>query len=124
MSPELALQTIVFGEISTALPSVPSGAQPPANRPLPYIQFGQTSTEDHEAGHVVTIELHYWSSAEGPHEVKEHADAVRDALHGTSKTGNGWRFSCIRELSNDVLLDVDDETWHCVQRMRAIAVLE
>lgn len=121
MSPELALQTVVFAEIQTALPAVTCASHMPGDQVLPYIQIGQSETEDHVGGFDLTLFIHYWSSAEGPHEAKEHMQAVRSRLHGNQFTGNGWSFYVVRETFSDVILDVDEETWHGVQRIRALA---
>jgi hypothetical protein len=124
MSPELAFQTVVYERVTAALPSVPNGTTPPGNQVLPYVQFGNTDTEDHEIGHDITIYVHHWAGGRSPHIVKENMHAVRNELHGTIYTNNGWRFSCIRETFADVLLDEDEQTWHGIQRFRALASLE
>lgn len=121
MSPELAFQTVIFAEVAAALPLVPAGAHPPHDAPLPYIQFGTSDTEDDPGGHRVTMSVHFWSNTEGPHEATEMRHAVRTRLHGQSFTSNGWRFTCIRETFGDVIIDIDDETWHGIARFRAFA---
>lgn len=122
MSPDLAFQTIVATQIAAVLPGIVSGAQPPANGPLPYIQFGQSEvTDDFVLGHSLILEVHTWSAAEGPHEVKQFQGAIRDALHDHNFTQDEWLFTCVREDQARTFLDVDGETWHGVQRFRTLA---
>ena len=123
-SPDLTLQEVFAIEIAAALPGVESGAHPPKDGPLPYIQFGQSEVGDNFVpGHELFFDVHVWSNAEGPHEVKNFQSAIRLAIHDRSYERNGWRFTCVREHNARTILDVDDETWHGVQRFRALAGL-
>jgi hypothetical protein len=123
-SADLTLQEVFAIAIGAALPSVPSGSHPPADRPLPYIQFGQSEVVDEfPPGHELFIDVHVWSKAEGPHQVKEYQDGIRTALHDQAFSRGDWRFTCVRENNARTFLDVDNETWHGVQRFRALAGL-
>jgi hypothetical protein len=121
-SVELALQKIFFREIGTALPTVTASTQPVHTQPLPYIQFGQTDVVDFPAGHELTAEIHTWEKAMGPDGLKTKMQAIRDALHGKANTiQDGWSFTALREVSGDVIIDEDGETWHGIQRFRCFA---
>lgn len=118
-SPELAFQTLVFGEIGTVLPGVNAGSNPVFNQTLPYVQFGQVEARDQETGHELLIEVHVWSEVEGPHQCHEYMHAIRERLHARAFQDATWHFNCVREVFHDVLLDEDEKTWHGVQRFRA-----
>lgn len=121
-SPDLAFQTVLAEEIATAVPGVEAGSHPAQNQAMPYIQFGESEVSDtFVLGHEILMLVHVWSNKEGPHEVKTHQHAIREALHEHSFEKSGWTFSCIREDFAETLFDPEAETWHGVQRFRALA---
>lgn len=120
-SPDLAFQKLLGAQIAAAVPTVVVDAAPVFGRALPYIQIGESDIEEWEVGHSITSMVHVWSEAEGPHIVKQHQHSIREALHGTTFTQDGWQLTCIREQYADVIQDPDKKTWHGVQRFRALA---
>lgn len=121
-SPDLSFQEVVASETLAALPTTRTGAQPPADGTLPYVQFGQSEVSDTFAiGHELILEVHTWSKLEGPHEIKTMQHAIREALHGMNFEKNEWLFTCVREDTARSFLDVGGETWHGIQRFRAQA---
>lgn len=122
-APENALQTVIYTQASAALPGVSVDVHPPHDRALPYVQLGVSVTAERPDGWQVTMDVHTWSSKEGPHEVQSMQHAVRDAVHAQSYTQGDWRLYCVREVSSLVILDVDGETWHGIQQIQAFAEL-
>lgn len=119
---DLTFQEVINLEIKNALPLVRRGAMPPADGAFPYIQFGQSTVDDNYApGKSVTIEIHTWSTAEGSHEVKNLQEQIRALLEKCSHDRGGFHFVAIRQQTAQVFLDEDGETWHGVQRFRALA---
>jgi hypothetical protein len=117
---DLTFQEVVNLQIAAALPSVRRGAVQPGNGELPYIQFGQSNVSDDFApGESVDLEVHVWSKAEGPHEVKNYQHAIKAVLQKCSHERGGYRFTAVRQNYASTFLDVDGETWHGVQRFRA-----
>lgn len=120
-SPDLVLQRVINDILTTHLSSVPSGAHPPGERSLPYIQFGNSEVNDNPVGHDLLMYVHTWSSTEGPHQVKAYQQTIREQLHGLTTSRDSWQFVNVREEFCDVILDEDEETWHGVQRFRTLA---
>lgn len=116
MSFDLLFQQHAYTLLAAEFTAAKVDVFPPGNRALPYIQLGNSEYQDSPAEAVLTLWVHHWSSAEGPHEVKDQMSRTRGLLHGTHATASPWKFSCIRENFSDVLLDEDNETWHGVQR--------
>lgn len=124
MSCDLIFQEVIAITLAAAMPTVSRGSQPPpeGNETLPYVQFGESEVRDDFAvGHSVTSEVHVWSVVEGPHEAKTLQGQIRDALHSLDFIRSGWKFVNVREDYARTFLDVDGETWHGVQRFRALA---
>lgn len=123
-SPDLTFQEIINLEIATALPAIRRGAEPPADGAFPYIQFGQSTVgDDYAPGNSVTAEVHVWSTAQGPHEVKQLQQTIKEALQTCTRDRGEWHYSAVRQQTAHVFLDEDGETWHGVQRFRALAHL-
>lgn len=119
---DLTFQEVINLELKAAMPNVRRGAMPPADGTFPYIQFGQSHvTDDYAAGKMVLQEVHTWSTAEGPHEVKNLQEQIRALLEKCSHDRGGYHFVAIRQQDARVFLDIDGETWHGVQRFRALA---
>lgn len=119
---DLTFQEVINTEIKAAMPNVRSGAMPPKDGSFPYIQFGQSEVmDDYATGKTVTQEIHTWSTAEGPHEVKTLQEQIRARLEKCSHDRGGFHFVAIRQDTARVFLDIDGETWHGVQRFRARA---
>jgi len=119
---DLTFQEIVNTELETAFPAVRQGAEPPGDGGFPYIQFGQSHEDDDFApGSSVTIEIHTWSTAEGPHEVKNMQHEIKSRLQKCKHVRGDYQFTAVRQKLSDVFLDEDGETWHGVQRFRALA---
>jgi hypothetical protein len=124
VSCDLIFQEVIAITLASAMPTVSLGAQPPPedNDTLPYVQFGQSEVRDEFApGHEILTEVHVWSAVAGPHEAKTLQGQIRDALHSLDFTRSGWKFTNVREENARTFLDVDGETWHGVQRFRALA---
>lgn len=124
MSCDLIFQEVVAVTLAAAMPTVSRGAHPPpeGDEGFPYVQFGQSELrDDFEPGHEVRMEIHVWSVVEGPHEAKTLQGQIRTALHSLDFTRSGWKFVNVREENARTFLDVDGETWHGVQRFRALA---
>jgi len=124
VSCDLIFQEVIALAIGAAMPTVTRGSHPPppSNDTLPYIQFGQGEVSDtFVPGHEILTEVHVWSAKEGPHEAKTLQGQIRGALHSLDFTRSGWKFINVREDSARTFLDVDGETWHGVQRFRALA---
>lgn len=124
MGCDLVFQEVIAIALDAAMPTISQGSHPPPeeDEELPYVQFGQSDVRDDFAvGHSVTTEVHVWSVVEGPHEAKTLQGQIRDALHSIDFTRDGWKFTNVREEYARTFLDVDGETWHGVQRFRALA---
>lgn len=124
MSCDLIFQEAIALALAAAMPSVSRGSHPPptGNDALPYVQFGQSEVRDaFVPGHEILTEVHVWSVKEGPHEAKTLQGQIRDALHSFDFSRGGWKFTNVREDTARTFLDVDGETWHGVQRFRALA---
>lgn len=120
-APENALQTVLFIQATFALPSATIDVHPPHDRPLPFVQLGNSTTDERADGRRVRMDVHTWSSKEGPHEVQDMQHAIRSQVQAQTFTQGGWRLYCIRETYSTVMLDVDGETWHGVQTIQAFA---
>lgn len=121
-SPDLALQKIIFAALGTALPAIDVVAHPAPDKACPYIQIGNSDVQaDNYDRFSCLLYVHFWSSAEGPHEVKAHQQALRDALHLTNTTQDDWQFTAVQAEFETVILDENNETWHGVSRYRAYA---
>lgn len=119
---DLTFQEVINLQLQASMPSVRRGAMPPADGTFPYIQFGQSFVEDdYPPGCSVTIEVHVWSEALGPHEVKNYQEQIKGLLQKCHHDRGGWHYTAIRQQDARVFLDIDDETWHGVQRFRALA---
>jgi len=119
---DLTFQEVIAIEIAATLPAVRSGTQPPADGTFPYIQFGESVVSDtFPAGETVHVEIHVWSTAEGPHEVKNLQATIKGVLHKCAHTRGDFLFTAVRQETARTFLDVDNETWHGVQRFRALA---
>jgi hypothetical protein len=122
MSADLVFQEVINLEIKAVLPATRRGAMPPKDGTFPYIQFGQVVVSDTYAiGKEIIAEVHTWSTAAGPHEVKQLQQTIRATLEKCSHERGGFRYVAIRENDARVFLDVDGETWHGVQRFKALA---
>lgn len=121
-SPDLMLQKAMFAAIASTLAPVTVLAHPRHQEAFPYVFIGESEVSDtHPTGHEVLIVVHTWSKTEGPHEAKTIQQSIREELHANSLVEGGWQFVCIREDFASTFLDVDNETWHGVQRFRAKA---
>lgn len=121
-SPDIALQKIIYAALGTALPAVDVVAHPEPDKSCPYIQIGNSEVqEDNYDRFTLLMYVHFWSSAEGPHEAKTHQQALRDQLHLTSTTQDGWQLTAIQAEYETVILDENNETWHGISRYRAFA---
>lgn len=122
MSADLVFQEVINLEIKAALPSIRRGAMPPKDGTFPYIQFGQAHvTDTYATGKEIIAEVHTWSTAAGPHEIKQLQQTIRGVLEKCSHDRGGYHFVALRENDARVFLDIDNETWHGVQRFRALA---
>lgn len=121
-SADLTFQEVINLEIRAAMPAIRRGAMPPKDGSFPYVQFGQSAVLDnYPPGCSVQAYVHVWSTAEGSHEVKTLQQQIKELLQKCAHERGGWRFSAIRQQHLDVFLDEDGETWHGVQRFRALA---
>lgn len=119
-SPDLAFQKIIFAALGAALPTVDVVAHPEPDKACPYVQIGNSDVqEDNYDRFSLLTYVHFWSSKEGPHEVKQQQQALRDQLHLTDTTQDGWQFISIQAEFETVILDENNETWHGVSRYRA-----
>lgn len=121
MSPEQAFRTILKTQLDTAIAGTTHGSYPRHNEALPYVAYGETDLEDHPIGHTLRVMVHVQSKLNGPHECNTIVANIRDAMHGNSFSGNGWAFSCVREVTQDVTFDPNDEVWHAIMRLEMIA---
>lgn len=120
MSIDLAWQKILYATIDDAV-SCAVEVTPPHDADLPYVQIGESSLEDFPTGKEMFCDVHTWSSAEGAHEVKTIQHQIREVLHASNHNGDGYNYSCCRELDCRVFRDTDGETWHGVQSFRVFA---
>jgi hypothetical protein len=121
-SADLTFQEVINLEIKAAMPNVRRGAMPPGDGGFPYVQFGQSQVvDDFPTGKRLLAEVHTWSTAQGPHEVKNLQEQIRDILEKCSHTRGGFHYVAVRQQDARVFLDIDGETWHGVQRFRALA---
>lgn len=121
-SPDLEFQVALYEALTAALTPTKVEAHPPHDKALPFLQIGESIVTEHPAGHEIVVTIHAWSDAEGAHETKQLQQKVRDTFHAAHWIGTDWRFLPIRDFESRVFLDVDNETWHGVQRLRALAV--
>lgn len=121
-SPDLEFQERLYSRLAAAVSPVAVEAHPPHERTLPFVQIGESQVSEHPAGHEIIVTIDTWSSAEGSHECKQLQQKIRDGLHAGDEINSTWRFLPIREIDCRVILDVDNETWHGIQRIRVLAV--
>lgn len=117
-SPDLALQKVLFSEITNAIPGVRCEVTPPQNNALPWVHIGESTTIEHPVGWEITATVHVWSDAEGSHECKGYQDAIRAELHGNTYSQDGWSLACAAQRDARCFFDPDDEVWHGVQDFR------
>ncbi len=121
MSCDLEWQTVLYSTIGTAVSPTAVEVKPPHDNALPYVHIGEVLIEDNPIGHEIFADVHTWSSAEGTHELKTMQAAIRAALHNMTFTSTSFRFTACREEDCRVITDADGETFHGVQRFRALA---
>lgn len=121
LSPALAFQKVVQAALTAVLPTVPHGGNPPHSQKLPYIYFGPIDIMDHEGGHSLVLYISFMSKAEGTHEVHAHSHLLRNQLHNTSASQDGWKLTCIRESDMDVIHATADGVWQGVMRLQCLA---
>lgn len=122
MRADLAFQTVLYPLLRDAVAPVSVEVHPAHGKALPFVRIGDTETSDYPAGgKSLLVEVHVWSSAEGSHEAKSLQEDIHDVLHDQALFDVEWKFSPIRENDGRVFLDVDNETWHGVQRFLVIA---
>lgn len=120
MSRDLAFQKAMFAAI-TAATATPVTAHPPHGQALPYIQIGQSEQSSETVGGWITAHVHVWSAANGPHEVKQLQAVIETAVRGITAAVDGLTFAAITQEFANCFIDVDNETWHGVQRFHLLA---
>lgn len=120
-SPDTAFQKVLKAAIDTALPTVSHGANPPHSEDLPYIWYGESEVSTEVVGHRLALTVRLFSSAQGPHVVKSYMQAIRDALHLTGASQDGWTLVCIQDAFSDIVHDIDNQHWQGVMRLEALA---
>lgn len=120
-APENALQTALYAAIAAEVSPVDVVSHPSPDKALPYVQLGVSDTEQRVDGWQVTMQVHVWSNKEGPHEVQDLQQQVRDVVHRQTFTQSGWRLYCVQEVFATVIIDEDEETWHGVQQIQGFA---
>lgn len=120
-APENEYQQALYTAIAAAVAPVAVEVHPPHDKPLPYVQLGNSESSDAPDGRTLEMIVNTWSSKEGAHEVQALMQQVRDAVVEHAFTVTEWRFYCIRDAYSTVFLDEDDEAWHGVQRITALA---
>lgn len=118
--PDLDFQTVLYSTLDAAL-SCDVEVHPPHDKPLPFVRIGEAALSDNVIGHEIRVDIHTYSSAEGSHEAKGIAHAIRTALHGQPFSGGDWIFTCCREEDARTFFDGEDEGWHIVQTYRTLA---
>lgn len=120
-SPDLEFQAIVFTEITAVAGGVPITAHMSPGQELPCIVIGQAEAEGTVAGNMLSIHVHVWSNAEGPHVVKDLQHKIQGALEDESYIGANYRFVINVMEYSTCFIDEDNETWHGVQRFKVLA---
>jgi hypothetical protein len=119
---DLTFQEVINLAIKAAMPNVRAGTEPPGDGKFPYIQFGQSFVQDdYPPGCTVIAEVHVWSTAKGPHEVKNYQEQIKGLLQTCHLERGDWHYAATRQQDARTFPDKDEETWHGVQRFRTFA---
>lgn len=120
-SAELSFQTVLFEQLSPALPGVTVAAGGRPSEALPYVDISESISTDYPVGEEITTTLHIWTTKQ--RETKSFGRVIRDAVHGQIFTKAEWTFVNVRVDDSRAFLDPDGQTWHGVLSIRAIASL-
>lgn len=118
---DILLQTKLAAPAAVAVPAIVVGAHPLPNGTVPYLYHGEMeTTDDYSEGRQIIATVHVFSKKAGPDEVKTIQEVCRAELHAQTFVQSGFVFSCIREDYCSTQIDPDKETWHGIQRFRAL----
>lgn len=96
----------------------------PSDNDFPFIEIGNSQDIPDDAGgdegvsHF--IDIHSYSRADGQKQIKQIAQAIRDALHGADLTVSGKVSAHCWLDSARTMQDRDGETRHCIQTFQII----
>lgn len=96
----------------------------PSDNDFPFIEIGNSQDIPADAGGDEGVEhfidIHSYSRASGQKQIKDIAQAIRDALHGQTLTASGKASVHAWLDSARTMQDRDGQTRHCVMTFRII----
>jgi Protein of unknown function (DUF3168) len=129
-SASFALQKAIYSKLSadTALLALLGGPRiyddVPTRAEFPYVTIGQTIERDWstatDPGQEHLMTLHVWSRGRGRREADDILAAIGAALHDQTLPMTGFRLINLRHEFSDARRDPDGETFHGLQRYRAV----